>query len=325
MLAFKRIFLIISIIFLAHAQLNSWGFWAHKTINRIAVFTLPPEIIGFYKQNIEYITAHAVDPDKRRYGVEGEAPRHYIDIDHYGVYPFDSMPRKWKDAVAKYTEDTLMAYGIVPWHIERMYYQLVKAFKEKDANRILRLSTDVGHYIGDAHVPLHTTLNYNGQMTNQVGIHGLLETRIPELFASDYDFFVGKAIKINDPLDMAWTAVLESAKAVDSVFKMEILATQMVPEDQKYVFEERGRTMMKNYSTRFTKQYSDLLNGLVERRMRTAILRIGSFWYSAWVDAGQPDLSSLTLNPLSPEELKQIEEEEKLYQQGKIKGRIEAD
>ena len=64
-------------------SIYSWGFFGHKKINRMAVFTLPPEMIKFYKKNIEYITEHAVDPDKRRYAVEGEAPRHYIDIDHY--------------------------------------------------------------------------------------------------------------------------------------------------------------------------------------------------------------------------------------------------
>ena len=44
---------------------QSWGFWAHKRINRLAVFTLPPEMIVFYKTHLEYVTEHAVDPDKR--------------------------------------------------------------------------------------------------------------------------------------------------------------------------------------------------------------------------------------------------------------------
>jgi len=65
---------------------DSWGFFAHKQINRIAVFTLPTELIGFYKDNIEFITEHAVDPDKRRYAVTGEAERHFIDLDRYRFY-----------------------------------------------------------------------------------------------------------------------------------------------------------------------------------------------------------------------------------------------
>ena len=80
---------------------KKWGFFGHKRINRIATFTLPPEMFGFYKEHIEYLTEHAVDPDKRRYAVDGEAQRHYIDIDHYvhsGEDPFEVVPRKWKDA-----------------------------------------------------------------------------------------------------------------------------------------------------------------------------------------------------------------------------------
>ena len=75
--------------------LFSWGFYAHKRINRLAAFTLPPEMIGFYKRNLNYITEHAVDPDKRSdMLVRMRHPRHYIDIDHYGegMAAFDEMP-----------------------------------------------------------------------------------------------------------------------------------------------------------------------------------------------------------------------------------------
>jgi hypothetical protein len=171
-------------IALPSEKAEAWGFYGHKRINRMAVFTLPPEMIGFYKKHIEYITEHAVDPDKRRYSIPEEAPRHYIDIDHYGPSAFDSMPKFWKKAVAKYSEDTLNAYGIVPWWIDVMTYRLADAFRQGDVDRILRLSAELGHYVGDAHVPLHTTENYNGQLTNQHGIHGFWESRVPEVYGA---------------------------------------------------------------------------------------------------------------------------------------------
>lgn len=111
----KRPICLILLVFTA-IMLSSWGFYAHQQINRLAVFTLPPDMIGFYKKNIRYITEAAVNPDKRRYTVVDEAPRHYLDIDHYGDSALQKMPRYWNEAVAKYTEDTLKAYGIVPWH-----------------------------------------------------------------------------------------------------------------------------------------------------------------------------------------------------------------
>ena len=40
-------------------------------------------MIGFYKKNISYLTEAAVNPDRRRYAVLDEAPRHFIDLDEY--------------------------------------------------------------------------------------------------------------------------------------------------------------------------------------------------------------------------------------------------
>ena len=136
-------FILVCIYFIPSA--NSWGFFAHKEINRIAVFTLPTELFGFYKRNIEFITEHAVDPDKRRYAVKEEAARHFIDLDRYGSYPLDSMPHQWEAACAKYSEDTLRAHGIVPWHIDVMVKRLTSAFRANDYDRILRTSADLGH------------------------------------------------------------------------------------------------------------------------------------------------------------------------------------
>lgn len=272
---------------------HAWGFWAHQRINRLAVFTLPPELLGVYKENLDFLTEHAVDPDKRRYAIDGEAAHHFIDIDHYGAYPFDNVPRYWDEAVVKLTADTLEAYGVVPYHLPVVVYRLAKAFEAKDLSRIMKLSADLGHYVGDAHVPLHTTENYNGQLTGQKGIHGFWESRLPELFAEDYDFFVGQAYLISDIQMEAWDAVLESHRLVEGVLTLEKQLSQTFPASQKYGYESRNRVTVRTYSRGYSAAYHRLLDGMVETRMRRAILRIGAFWYTAWHLAGQPDLSSL--------------------------------
>ncbi len=302
---------------------NTWGFYGHKRINRMAVFTLPGELFTFYKKNIEFITEHAVDPDKRRYAAKGEAQRHYIDIDYYahnGQDPFEVMPKKWKDAVEKYSEDTLQAYGIIPWHLEVMMYRLTKAFKEQNLDRILSLSADLGHYIGDAHVPLHTTENYNGQLTNQKGIHGFWESRVPELSAEDYDYLVGSSVYVSDPLEEAWRIVKESHYAVDSVLRIEKELTEEFGEDKKYTMEERGRVLMKVQSEAFAMEYQKRLDDMQEKRMRASILMVGSFWYTAWVNAGQPNLDKLSIE-ISDELKKELEESDQFFKDGKIIGR----
>ena len=194
-----------------------------------------------------YLREVAVNPDRRRHSVPDEAPRHYIDLDHYGDSALIVMPRKWTEAVEIFTEDTLVAYGIVPWHINRMFYSLREAFVLRDPARILKLSSELGHYVGDAHVPLHTTENYNGQLTGQEGIHGLWESRLPELFAHNFNFLVGRAQYVSDPLAAAWQAVADSHAAVDSVLDIERALSGALAKG-KFAFESRGRVTMKVYS-----------------------------------------------------------------------------
>ncbi|MEJ7646280.1 MAG: zinc dependent phospholipase C family protein [Chryseolinea sp.] len=300
-------------------HLSAWGFFAHQRINKLAVFILPPEMIGFYKANIEYIREVAVNPDRRRYSMPEEAPRHYIDIDHYGDSAW-SMPHAWNEARGKYSEDTLKAYGIVPWHINRMYYSLREAFLIGDRGKILKISAELGHYVGDAHVPLHTTENYNGQLTGQEGIHGFWESRLPELYSDEFNFLVGKATYIDDPQEAAWQAVYDSHNAVDSVLQEEKkLANRMA--EKKYAFETKGRQTMKVYSTTYSKAYFLLMDGMVERRMRAAIKLTGSLWFTAWIDAGQPDLKSLILRGPSETELEERRREIEEWKNNTVKPR----
>lgn len=294
-LRYSLLFLGLSFLF-SFTQTSRWGFYGHKKINRLAVFTVPKDLFYLYKHNIEFITEHAVDPDKRRYAVKGEAPKHFIDIDHYKVgdsSPFELVPRRWMDAVDKYSEDTLETYGIVPWNILLMKKKLTQAFLNKNTTRILKLSADLGHYIADAHVPLHTTENYNGQLTGQKGIHAFWESRLPELYASEYDFWVGQAQYIHDPNSYIWKAIYDSHMALDSVLIFEKELTQKFGDSRKYSFEQRGNQNVKVYSKAFSEAYHGALNGMVERRMRSAIVAVGSFWYTAWVDGGQPNIQEL--------------------------------
>ncbi|HCK22414.1 MAG TPA: S1/P1 Nuclease [Bacteroidetes bacterium] len=316
--------LLLIILLQAQAANPPWGFWAHKRINKMALFTLPQELFAFYKPHLDYIEEHAVDPDKRRYAVVDEAPRHYIDIDHYGEYPFPELPRKWKDAVAKYSEDSLQAYGIVPWYIELMMYRLEDAMRNKEVKNILRLSAEIGHYIGDVHVPLHCTENYNGQLTNQNGIHGFWESRIPELIGDDYDYLVGKATYIPYINDRLWEVVLESHLMSDTVLQYEALLNEQFPASQKYAYETRGQSTVRTYSTAYALAYNDMLNNMVERRMRTTIIALGSFWYTAWINAGKPDLTGLDFQPYTDEELEEMNAIDNAWKSGgEMKGRQE--
>ncbi|PHI18863.1 hypothetical protein CEQ90_15925 [Lewinellaceae bacterium SD302] len=399
----------------------------------MAVFTLDQDMMPFFRANLEYLTDHAVDPDKRRYATKHEAVRHYVDIDHWGTYPYPNVPRDWAEAllwkaevqeikssgdtlvwtvdtivrvnrngpeeeifngnvptatlptkklpqvsvyatdsvhlsssagdkfslalgdyrtfwyqymIGQYYEDDWLLecrvqatlnwpvsgdcsrfryvdhfseYGILPYHLLQMKGRLTNAFIDKDPAKILRLCAEFGHYIGDAHVPLHTTENYNGQMTDQVGIHGFWESRIVELFADDnYDYFVGKAEYIEDPKAYFWEVVMKSNSLVDSVLMTEKRLSVQYPVDQQFCYEDRADITIRTQCREYAAAWSAAMDGMVEERFRASILGIGSVWYTCWVDAGQPNLDLLLGEGYKAPELDSLE---RAFRSEKIKGR----
>jgi hypothetical protein len=364
---------------------GDWGFFGHRLINRVAVYTLPTEMIGWYKPHIDYLSQHAVDPDKRRYATKHEAVRHYMDLDHWGELPFDHLPRiwdralaynlivysisnedttyilraipheQWEDTIADYDlrlsvvrkfylphyydespsvlcdslsslfpsllckqddimymSDAISEHGIIPYHLQAMQRRLTNAFRDQDLAAIIRISAELGHYIGDASVPLHTTTNYNGQLTNQTGIHAFWESRIPELFAIDeFDMVVGTATYIQDPVSYYWNIVFDSHKEVDKVLGLEKELSQTFPADKQYCFEDRMNVNIRTQCAAYAEAYHLAMNKMVEERFRVAVRSVGDAWYTAWIDAGQPTPPEMMALELSDEGLPENNPSEK--------------
>ncbi|MDZ7877979.1 MAG: zinc dependent phospholipase C family protein [Saprospiraceae bacterium] len=374
-----------------HNTPPTWGFFSHKLINRLAVFTLPEEMLPLFKPNIDYISEQAVAPDKRRFIVANEGFRHYINFDRWTFLPqdkleaqilhtdifligergdtillfdFASIRRLKRDYYLKaktikklfgrdsiivadstmrrffinntsriqpdedfpisidsiihlfkkerlilrgsfrsaFAKDKLTPSGILPFHLVSVQRQLTAAFIAKDKNRVLKLAAEIGHYIADAHVPLHTVSNYDGQQTNQSGIHAFWESRLPELFAKNqYDFFVGQAEYFDNPKKYYWNIIMESNKLVARTLKIEKEVAATFRDDNKYCPETVNRTVLKKPCFDFAQAYHEKLDGMIEERMQGAILSIGSTWLTAWTDAGKPNLENfnLTDTPLS--------------------------
>jgi hypothetical protein len=315
-------FIVMAYLLCLSCYAHAWGFFGHQKINYHAVFLLPPDMLVFFKPNIDFLSAHAVDPDKRRYLLEQEGPRHYIDLDHYGPAPYSSLPRDWKSALAACSEDTLLRYGIGPWWIQVMLERLTRAFMAKDPERILQYAAELGHYVADIHVPLHACSNHNGQLTGQHGIHGFWESRVPELLAErEWDFLIGQASYCKDPLAMVWNRVIQSAAGADTVLQTEKKLRAQFSSDQVYAYEERKGQLVRQFSSAYTLAYDQLLGGMVERRMRASIEGVASLWLTAWVNAGQPPLVSLSRKSVTPQAVLSLQQLEEAYKNNRIKGR----
>jgi hypothetical protein len=303
--------------------LVSWGVYGHEHINRAAVLALPAPLQAFFYNHIDFITQESSVPDLRKYTLNdnAEKPRHFIDIENFGA--MDSMPATLAEAKKKYDEKFLQQNGILPWYIEEMMDKLTTAFKGKRKTEILFLAADLGHYIGDAHMPLHTSVNHNGQLTNQKGIHAFWESRLPEMFGDNYNYYVGNAVYITDIPGETWRMINATHLLVDTLLLADKELKEQFPADKIYMKDDAGNILKNKFnepmhSVEYSRQYNQKLKGMVESQMRLAITATANFWYTAWVNAGKPDLSDLDPTDQTERNKSNLQRELKSFKQGKL-------
>ncbi len=328
----KKITLIAFIILfsiLSNVQsLNAWGVWAHYRINKGALLCLPPEMGLFFYNHADFITQESVIPDIRKHTLndKAEGPRHYIDIEGYNASgSFDDIPKTMAAATAKYNKDTMQKYGILPWYLQEMMEKLTLAFKNKNKVEILFLAADLGHYIGDAHMPLHTTINHDGQLTGQKGIHGFWESQIPEAFGKNYHLYIDNAHYIEDIEKESWLIVQNSFLLAPRLLSVEKELRNNKPDEKMYKMDANGNVSKNKYGNpihneEYTKVYNELLNGMVEKQMKAAVAETANFWFTAWVNAGKPDLTDLDLDYVTERNKSIYEKEVQSWKAGKIRG-----
>ena len=271
---------------------SSWGFLVHKTTHQLAVYELPAPLQQFFYTNIDNVVSNSVRPDQRRNSDPTEGTKHFIDIEAYGTDAANTMPMEWDKAVAIFTKDSLIKYGYVPYHIIYMQSKLTEAFKQKNKDSILFYATDLGHYIGDAHVPLHTTVNYDGQLTGQKGMHNLWESTVPDIEMAQYNLYTNHtATYLSSPQTAIWLAVRKGYNMVGFMLEAERTVSKNFSDADKYEMKMWYGKETKAYTLAFAKAYGAALKNTVNQRLIESANLIADFWYTAWVDAGKPDLS----------------------------------
>ncbi len=296
---------------------SSWGFLVHRSVHQLAVYELPKSLQRFYYLNMKYIVDSAGRPDLRRNLDPTEAPKHFIDLEAYGDSAAWKMPLKWDDAVRVYKKDTLLKYGYVPYQIIKMKNKLTEAFRSANKDSILFYSTDMAHYIGDANVPLHTSLNYDGQLTNQKGLHALWESTIPDLEIEQYNLHSRhKAQYLADPEQVIWDCIRRSHTLLKDVFAMEIEATKSFTDSTKFRVQVRRGREVKSYTPEFAKAYGRLLGNTINEQLLNSANTIADFWFTAWVDAGSPDPGSL--QSFEKKDKKALKQEKKAWRKNEL-------
>lgn len=256
----------------------AWGFEAHKFIMARAIPLLPPEIRPFFEKYQVEIVEHAVDPDLwRTAGWMAEPPRHFLDLDAYGPYPFSRLPRNYDAAARQFGEAFVEKNGTLPWRTAEVYGKLVEAFGQKASYsrpNIRFFASVLAHYSADAHVPFHAVLNYDGQLTGQWGIHARFETELFERYGAKLTVSPRAPVPLANPRDLIFDTLLASFPLVQPVLDADRAAVQ-------------GRAA---YDDEYFERFLERARPILEKRLSDSISDVATLVTAAWVEAGRPAL-----------------------------------
>lgn len=261
-------------------RLHAWGFTAHRYLTDHAVDLLPPEIRPFFVKYRVAIVEHSIDPDTyRTVGWAAETPRHFLDMDAWGAFPFTAIPHDYNEAVAKRGQDFVLKNGTLPWRGDEMYRRLVDSFQKINsapyARDDVKLFTSlVAHYVEDAYQPLHANVNFDGQLTGQNGIHSRFETELFERYSSRLHVVPPPLQSIGGAREFMFATLADSFQLSDDVLAADRAAIA-------------GRD---EYDDAYFDAFLAKIQPVLERRVSQAISGVASVISAAWIEAGKPAL-----------------------------------
>ncbi len=254
--------------------LAAWGPTGHDIVNTWAIQTLPSEMRSFFEANRQFLVEHANDPDlwinKDRY----ERKRHYIYMDKYGIFPFLGLPHSFRQAVEQYGSGRVNRDGVLPWQVGEHSLRLTEAFKDRNWNQVRLEAAVLAHYVADAHNPLHVTTNFDGQLTRQTGLADRFEIRVLDRYSKFFILHPEDAVKIDDPTEYAFQTCLEAYSGLDSIILADLRAREGLPD----------------YTDEYFDRFYSQIGATVMRAINEAAHDAGSYWYTAWLNAGRPAL-----------------------------------
>ena len=260
--------------------LDAWGFGGHKFITDRAIDLLPQEIRPFFQKYRTTLVEHSIDPDTyRTVGFRDEPPRHFLDMDAYGRLPFKELPHDYKEAVTKFGEEMVIKNGTLPWRTEEIYKQLTDTFRQLPTSPFARdnvklFSSVIAHYVGDSFQPFHAVVNYDGQLTNQVGIHSRFESELFDRYQDKLRITPGPVTQIPNAREFVFSTLADSSQLVEPILAADRDAT-------------KGRT---EYDDAYFAALFEKTGPIMEKRISGAISGVASLVTSAWIDAGRPAL-----------------------------------
>ena len=274
----RKVFcLLVGLVFvlsLFPAELKAWGNNAQRLIVNRAVDTLPAEIRPFFEANRNYFVQHVNDPMNMLDKHPNERQNHFVELDKYGKFPFEALPRNYKAAVAKYSKSKIDSTGLLPWQIGVYSAKLTEDLKAGRWEEAKQDAAFLADYVAEAHDPFNTTENFDGTMSGQRGVNERFNTVLIDRYGSFFPLNPHDASFITDPTDFAFDVCLNAHSNVESI----LLA------------DRSARRGLSSYTDEYYDRFYNLAAASLIRQLSDASTDVGSYWLTAWENAGKPPL-----------------------------------
>ena len=260
-------------LFLAPAA-RAWGEKGNKLVVDKAFETLPPEIRPFFEANRGFLLQHVTDPLEASQKNPAERKNRYLYLDRYGRFPFEALPRSYKAAVGKYSKAKLESNGLLPWQIGVYSERLTNAMKAGKWDDARLNAALLASYVAEAHDPFNTTENFDGQLTGQAGVSERFGSNLIDRFSSFFPVRPNDAFFVSDPTDHAFEACLSAHSWLETI----LLA------------DRNARRGLPSYTDEYFDRFYNQAAAILIRQLSDASTDVGSYWFTAWVNAGRPAL-----------------------------------
>src|SRR5713226_4296378 len=270
----SRLLAVVAMFVLFPQYARAWGGNGHKLIVNQAIDTLPSEIRYFFEANRSFLLQHVTDPLEAIEKTPSERHHHFLYLDKYGRFPFDSLPRSYKAAVAKYTKAKLEASGVLPWQIGVYSEKLTNAMRLGKWDEARLDAAVLAHFVAEAHDPFNTTENFDGRLSGQPGVDDRFKAKLVDRFSSFFPMRPNDSVYLNDPTDVAFEACLSAHSWLETI----LLA------------DRRACNGLGDYTDEYYDRFYNQAAAILIRQLSDAATDVGSFWLTAWKNAGSPPL-----------------------------------
>ncbi|HEY4906352.1 MAG TPA: hypothetical protein VIH74_02815 [Candidatus Acidoferrum sp.] len=257
---------------LAPRDTIAWGANAQRVIVAKAIDTLPPDLRPFFDDNRSYLALHVADPLDAEAKTPTEKHNHFIYLDRYGRFPYTTLPRAYKAAASKYGKSKLEQTGLLPWQIGVYSAKLTTSFQQAHWDEAKLNAAILAGYVAEAHDPFNTTENFDGHLTLQNGINDRFGAVLIDRFSSFFPLRPNDASFIADPTDHAFEACLSAHSVLETI----LLA------------DRNARANTKSYNDEYFDHFYNLTAATLIRQLSEASTDVGSYWLTAWTNAGKP-------------------------------------